>query len=89
MLVRMMFISCLVCPQRTLTGGFEEAVSASSEIVLEPGDVLYLPRGFIHSAVTEGSQNSLHLTLSCHRANSWADLLEAALPNALSGGYCK
>jgi lysine-specific demethylase/histidyl-hydroxylase NO66 len=55
-----------------------------SEIVLEPGDVLYLPRGFIHSAVTEGLQNSLHLTLSCHRANSWADLLEAALPNALS-----
>ena len=55
-----------------------------SEIVLEPGDVLYLPRGFIHSAVTEGLQNSLHLTLSCHRANSWADLLEAALPSALS-----
>ena len=55
-----------------------------SEIVLEPGDVLYLPRGFIHSAVTEGSENSLHLTLSCHRANSWADLLEAALPSALS-----
>jgi len=55
-----------------------------SEIILEPGDVLYLPRGFIHSAVTEGSVNSLHLTLSCHRANSWADLLEAALPNALS-----
>jgi lysine-specific demethylase/histidyl-hydroxylase NO66 len=55
-----------------------------SEIILEPGDVLYLPRGFIHSAVTEGSENSLHLTLSCHRANSWADLLEAALPSALS-----
>ncbi|CAH0377227.1 unnamed protein product [Pelagomonas calceolata] len=55
-----------------------------SEIVLEPGDVLYLPRGFIHSAVTEGLENSLHLTLSCHRANSWADLLEAALPSALS-----
>ena len=55
-----------------------------SEIILEPGDVLYLPRGFIHSAVTEGLQNSLHLTLSCHRANSWADLLEAALPSALS-----
>jgi len=60
-----------LCPQLT-------------EIVLEPGDVLYLPRGFIHSAVTEGSENSLHLTLSCHRANSWADLIEAALPNALS-----
>jgi lysine-specific demethylase/histidyl-hydroxylase NO66 len=55
-----------------------------TEIILEPGDVLYLPRGFIHSAVTEGSVNSLHLTLSCHRANSWADLLEAALPSALS-----
>jgi hypothetical protein len=33
------------------------------EIVLRPGDVLYLPRGFIHEAHTEREQ-SLHITLS-------------------------
>lgn len=55
-----------------------------TEIVLAPGDVLYLPRGFVHCATTEGSQNSLHLTLSTHRANAWADLLDAALPQALA-----
>lgn len=34
-----------------------------SEIVLRPGDVLYLPRGFIHAAHTNAEQ-SLHITLS-------------------------
>lgn len=33
------------------------------ELVLRPGDVLYLPRGFIHDACT-GECHSLHLTLS-------------------------
>ncbi|WP_151638568.1 JmjC domain-containing protein [Noviherbaspirillum aerium] len=33
------------------------------ELMLRPGDVLYLPRGYIHDACTEDSQ-SLHLTLS-------------------------
>ncbi len=44
---------------------------------LAPGDVLYLPRGFPHEAVTGGS-SSLHLTVGVH-AFRWYDLLSDAL----------
>ena len=53
------------------------------EVFLRPGDVLYLPRGFVHSAATTG-EPSLHLTLSAHRNNAWIDLLERLLPRALA-----
>lgn len=33
--------------------------------VLEPGDALYLPRGFLHSAVAQG-EVSIHLTVGVH-----------------------
>lgn len=33
-----------------------------AELVLNPGDVLYLPRGWWHSVTTEGDAPSLHLT---------------------------
>jgi lysine-specific demethylase/histidyl-hydroxylase NO66 len=52
---------------------------------LAPGDVLYLPRGTTHAAVTPPSSGapSLHATVSvCHR-QTWGDLLRAALPAAL------
>ncbi|XP_036590397.1 ribosomal oxygenase 1 [Trichosurus vulpecula] len=51
--------------------------------VLEPGDLLYFPRGFIHQAVCEPGVHSLHLTLSTFQRNSWGDLLEPLLPAAL------
>ncbi|MGI8664754.1 MAG: cupin domain-containing protein [Jatrophihabitans sp.] len=35
------------------------------EAVLQPGDALYLPRGFLHSAVAQG-ETSIHLTVGCH-----------------------
>lgn len=35
------------------------------ERVLQPGDALYLPRGFIHSAVAQGD-TSIHLTVGVH-----------------------
>ena len=53
-----------------------------AEVTLDPGDVLYLPRGFVHRAAT-GAAPSLHVTLSAHRANAWIDLLERLLPKAL------
>jgi len=56
---------------------------APAEVVLRPGDVLYLPRGFVHSAVS-GEDASLHVTLSTHRGNAWVDLLERLLPRALA-----
>ncbi len=43
------------------------------DISLEPGDVLYLPRGFPHCAST-GTESSLHLTVSV-RAVTWAEAI--------------
>jgi lysine-specific demethylase/histidyl-hydroxylase NO66 len=44
---------------------------------LAPGDVLYLPRGFPHEALT-GDSSSLHLTVGVY-AFRWHDLLSDAL----------
>ena len=35
------------------------------DLVLQPGDALYLPRGFIHSAMAQG-ETSIHLTVGVH-----------------------
>jgi ribosomal protein L16 Arg81 hydroxylase len=53
-----------------LTADFERYVS-------RPGDVLYLPRGVPHEAVTSTS-SSLHLTVGIH-VYRWLDLLREAL----------
>mmetsp|Transcript_12300 Transcript_12300/g.16599 ORF Transcript_12300/g.16599 Transcript_12300/m.16599 type:complete len:573 (-) Transcript_12300:40-1758(-) len=50
---------------------------------LAPGELLYLPRGFIHQAQTINQESSLHLTISTNRLNSWTDLLETLLNNGL------
>ena len=44
--------------------------------VLEPGDCLYFPRGYIHQATTPEESHSLHITLSVYQMNSWGDFLE-------------
>jgi ribosomal protein L16 Arg81 hydroxylase len=53
---------------------------------LEPGDVLWLPRGWVHSPYTEGAEPSLHLTVAFkERTYHWlagqimAELLAQAL----------
>lgn len=41
-------------------------------VSLEPGDLLYMPRGVIHQAVThEGNQYSLHVTVSTAQRHAW------------------
>ncbi|GAA4808521.1 hypothetical protein GCM10023200_52890 [Actinomycetospora chlora] len=50
--------------------------------VLEPGDALYLPRGYLHSATAQG-EVSAHLTIGVHVLTRWA--LVDALLNALTG----
>ena len=50
------------------------------DAVFEPGDVLYLPRGWIHSAVAQGG-TSIHLTIGV-RAATRHDLLTALLAQA-------
>ncbi|MFG3093160.1 cupin domain-containing protein [Streptomyces sp. NPDC048202] len=54
---------------------------ASIDTVLEPGDVLYLPRGWLHAARAKG-EVSIHLTLGVHVWTRYAlaeQLAEAAL----------
>lgn len=48
--------------------------------VFEPGDVLYLPRGWLHSAVAQGG-TSIHLTIGL-RATTRHDLLTTLLARA-------
>lgn len=65
-----------------------DAVSAAAagaprlDTVLEPGDCLYLPRGFIHSATALGEVSG-HLTLGVHVWTQY-HLAEAAMAAALA-----
>lgn len=54
------------------------------DVILNPGDLLYFPRGTIHQGETLDDSHSLHLTLSVYQKNSWGDYLEKLLPVALS-----
>ncbi|HSC93007.1 MAG TPA: cupin domain-containing protein [Gaiellaceae bacterium] len=47
------------------------------DVVLEAGDTLYLPRGWMHEALTS-DEDSLHLTVGINVA-AWVDALKAAL----------
>ena len=50
------------------------------EALLQPGDCLYLPRGFVHQAVAH-DEPSVHLTIGIH-VLTWLDLLSVALGQA-------
>ena len=47
------------------------------DILLRPGDTLYMPRGWLHEAATSAT-DSLHLTIGVN-VYSWLDALKAAL----------
>ncbi|KAL0123549.1 hypothetical protein PUN28_005809 [Cardiocondyla obscurior] len=53
------------------------------DTIVKAGDLLYLPRGTIHQGMTVDNTHSLHVTLSVYQKNSWTDLLEKVLPQAL------
>ncbi|XP_075939847.1 ribosomal oxygenase 1 [Anarhichas minor] len=53
------------------------------EVVLEAGDLLYFPRGFIHQGDCLPDAHSLHITISSYQKNSWGDLLQKVAPAAL------
>ncbi|XP_063297432.1 ribosomal oxygenase 1 [Pelobates fuscus] len=53
------------------------------ETILEAGDLLYFPRGFIHQGDCLPDAHSLHITVSSFQKNSWINLLEKVLPAAL------
>ncbi|CAN0028044.1 unnamed protein product [Ascophyllum nodosum] len=62
----------------------EQLDEPSLEVVLEPGDLLYFPRGWVHQAETVGDEHSLHITVSAMQANCWADLVEELVPQAVA-----
>jgi len=51
------------------------------DFTLEQGDVVYIPRGFVHAAEC-GSENSLHITLGVY-PTAWDDLLRATVKAAI------
>uniref|UniRef100_A0A4W4F4P2 Bifunctional lysine-specific demethylase and histidyl-hydroxylase n=1 Tax=Electrophorus electricus TaxID=8005 RepID=A0A4W4F4P2_ELEEL len=53
------------------------------DVVLEAGDLLYLPRGIIHQGNCLPDAHSLHITISSFQRNSWGDLLLKVMPAAL------
>lgn len=55
------------------------------DAVLEPGDCLYLPRGFIHSAKALGGV-SVHLTFGVHAVRE-ADVMRSILEQVLAQGW--
>ncbi|CBJ30378.1 expressed unknown protein [Ectocarpus siliculosus] len=62
----------------------EQVGEPALEVVLEPGDLLYLPRGWAHQAETVGDEASLHITVSAMQGNCWADLVEGLVPQAVA-----
>ncbi len=69
-------------PQQAWGGRAEEVGAAATgppvlDEVLRPGDVLYLPRGWLHAA-SSVAETSLHITLGLHRPTAYT-LVEALL----------
>ncbi|KAA3673276.1 bifunctional lysine-specific demethylase and histidyl-hydroxylase NO66 [Paragonimus westermani] len=52
------------------------------EVDLKPGDLLHLPRGYVHQARTT-EDHSLHITISTYQKHTWGDFLSKLLPVAL------
>lgn len=59
------------------------------DFLLEAGDVIYVPRGLMHDASSEGNSPSLHITIGL-LGQSWADLLlESMSEFALQDPECR
>lgn len=66
-------------PMRAQTQRTEQLPALELEHTVEPGQVIYLPRGVYHEAAT-GESHSLHLTLSI-APTTWIDLMTRMLPS--------
>lgn len=53
------------------------------EVLLQPGDVLYMPRGTVHQAAAQSAASS-HITLSTYQRWSTLDLASGAIREALN-----
>lgn len=70
---------------RESSGNFKQSEIGEPilDVILEAGDLLYFPRGFIHQATTVPDHHSLHITLSVYQKHSYGDLLEVLMPMAV------
>lgn len=70
---------------RVSSGNFhpDEIGEPILERTLNPGDLMYFPRGTIHQATTVPGFHSLHITLSVYQKTAYGDLMEILLPRAL------
>lgn len=65
-------------------------ISPVIDIELGPGDLLYMPRGWIHQANTcRRNHHSLHLTMSAMQNWAWVDFLDILIPEALESAATK
>ncbi|BDA49680.1 Ribosomal oxygenase 2 [Coccomyxa sp. Obi] len=55
------------------------------EITLEVGDVLYMPRGTVHEAITDDTSASCHITISAYQHFSFATLAQHVLGTLTEG----
>jgi len=56
------------------------------EVELNPGDLLYMPRGIIHEARTSSAMSS-HMTISVYQRFSYYDFLSTLFPLALNDAF--
>jgi hypothetical protein len=62
------------------TGKYEDPGNASIDVELKPGDLLYIPRGFLHAAQTL-DRESAHMTIGILNV-TWIDLVRKILERA-------
>ena len=53
------------------------------EILLEPGDLLYFPRGVIHQCKTDNTGYSTYISMSTYQQNTWGDFMCHAVSKAI------
>lgn len=53
------------------------------EVLLEPGDLLYFPRGYIHQCKSMGTGHSTHISISTYQQNTWGDFMNHAVTQAI------
>ncbi len=60
-----------------------------SEVLVQQGDMLYFPRGWIHQAVTGDDLPSHHVTLSTYQKHTMKQVLQAAFNRAVEAAALK
>jgi hypothetical protein len=73
----------LPLPDEAVTIAKDQLGSPTQEVLLQPGDLLYLPRGHVHEAFTS-ERSSLHLTVGVN-VRRWVELLQQAIASAGAG----